>query len=609
MLLPALKALPSPCNSLAPQVLRLLQGVWRHNSEMRCDVTDVPMLSNALPWETEAFDLALFVLTEASTGYGWDVRIEAASALHFCLLKRTRRSCHELMMPSLIEKFSEKLLQIATMDPSSHSHTPTVRGQTEAQALATLRLACCKVVDAWDACRSERSNTSASVTSGTQQEEESNESVHEQERRELEEDALLLQEVAGIVCFNELRRRFLVTEEDVQQEAQSSCDLNGDDVDDGEDDPASAPTSPHPNESVATSVEAMAGMAMNDGSSSSIIYSTVQSKRVSKRSALRVMVRRDPLGSTLLWALLLQRIDTNSVQGWQVRARCVNYLKKSGIASNALFCMLRIAGDLLQFKDVSALLQRISNLTSTAVHTSRGTAPRPKRQSDNAQSAAHSSIVDGNLQHLAVYAVFRTVCTLPAMFRSFWSDDCNRIQKTQLSSFVEERVRVSLIKREIAMISLSAAAGRWDSSEFTVKGSTVSGEVSAVLSRDETTVEIKVKLPPSYPLKNVEVNCTSRIGVADGRWRRWVLQIIQLMSMQDGSVVDAVLLWKCNIEKELEGVEPCPICYCTLHTKTLCLPTMTCMTCNNKFHSPCLTTWFRSSGKSKCVICQQPFYP
>eukprot|EP01032_Pedospumella_encystans_P004088 gene4088-4838_t len=178
------------------------------------------------------------------------------------------------------------------------------------------------------------------------------------------------------------------------------------------------------------------------------------------------------------------------------------------------------------------------------------------------------------------------------MFRTFYNDDCTRVQKTRLSKFVEDRVRESLMKREVSLIVASSAAGRWNASEFSVRGSVVSGEVTAVLSKDETSVEIKVKLPASYPLKIVEVSCTSRIGVSDGRWRRWVLQIIQLLGMQDGSVVDAVLMWKCNIEKELEGVEPCPICYCTLHTKTLCLPSMACPTCNNKFHSPCLNTWF-----------------
>lgn len=130
----------------------------------------------------------------------------------------------------------------------------------------------------------------------------------------------------------------------------------------------------------------------------------------------------------------------------------------------------------------------------------------------------------------------------------------------------------------------------------------------AILKSDETSIEIKIKLPVTYPLKNVEVTCTSKIGISEGKWQRWLLQIMQLLSIQDGTLLDAVLIWKNNIEKELKGIEPCPICYSTLHIKSHSLPTLSCPTCNNKFHSQCLYTWFKSSGKSKCVICQQPFF-
>jgi hypothetical protein len=44
------------------------------------------------------------------------------------------------------------------------------------------------------------------------------------------------------------------------------------------------------------------------------------------------------------------------------------------------------------------------------------------------------------------------------------------------------------------------------------------------------------------------------MGISEGRWRRWTLQIIQLLSHQDGSVLDAILLWKKNVDKEFEGI-------------------------------------------------------
>ena len=141
-----------------------------------------------------------------------------------------------------------------------------------------------------------------------------------------------------------------------------------------------------------------------------------------------------------------------------------------------------------------------------------------------------------------------------------------------------------------------------------MQGSVASGEVSAIYVREDAKVEMKIKMPSEYPLKNVEVECTTRLGVADSKWRRWVLQMVQLLSTQDGSIVDAIVLWKNNVQNEFEGVEPCPICYSVLDVKTLKLPSLKCPTCANTFHSQCLYTWFKSSGKSKCVLCQQPFF-
>lgn len=125
--------------------------------------------------------------------------------------------------------------------------------------------------------------------------------------------------------------------------------------------------------------------------------------------------------------------------------------------------------------------------------------------------------------------------------------------------------------------------------------------------KDECSMEVVIRLPRGFPLVNVEVECRQRLGVTEHRWRRWVLQIVTMLSTQDGSVMDAVALWKENVDKEFEGLEPCPICYSVLHPKVYTLPSCTCHTCKNKFHKHCLHKWFQTSHQSKCPLCQQPF--
>ncbi len=217
------------------------------------------------------------------------------------------------------------------------------------------------------------------------------------------------------------------------------------------------------------------------------------------------------------------------------------------------------------------------------------------------------------------YTLHRTLCLLPILVRKYWAEQCNRGESLALERFVlEGGVNDSIVQREIGIVEIAkqqgggklptSSGGVSEEGEMHVSCSSVSREVTATFIADEVTVELTIRLPALYPLRNVEVDGRKKLGISEKRWRRWTLQIIQLLSHQDGSVLDAVLLWKRNVDKEFDGVEPCPICYSILHPKTLSMPTLVCKTCSNKFHSACLYKWFSSSGKSKCVICQQPFF-
>ncbi|KAG5190248.1 hypothetical protein JKP88DRAFT_299259, partial [Tribonema minus] len=166
-------------------------------------------------------------------------------------------------------------------------------------------------------------------------------------------------------------------------------------------------------------------------------------------------------------------------------------------------------------------------------------------------------------------------------------------------------VTPAIIAREIAHLSSARAGGRWDSEGLAVRASEAVGEVVATYVKDESELSMTIRLPPSYPLRAVEVSCARQLGIGEARWRRWVLQIVTLLSVRDGSVLDAVLLWKRNVDKEFEGMEPCVICYSTLHPRDMALPTLACRTCSNRFHPSCLYKWFQTSHKSKCPLCQQ----
>jgi len=160
-----------------------------------------------------------------------------------------------------------------------------------------------------------------------------------------------------------------------------------------------------------------------------------------------------------------------------------------------------------------------------------------------------------------------------------------------------------------------------------------------------------MRMPPSYPLRSVELESKSRLGVSEAQWRKWLLSMTTLLLthvsskrcgprdivlnnwdwLQDGTILDGVLLWKQNLDKHFEGVECCPICYSLFHMSDHSLPRLACKTCHNKFHSACMVPssspahhpnlhssppsisirlqykWIRVSHNTDCPLCKTPF--
>jgi len=203
---------------------------------------------------------------------------------------------------------------------------------------------------------------------------------------------------------------------------------------------------------------------------------------------------------------------------------------------------------------------------------------------------------------LAGLVFFRTVEVFPTMSKTWWEEECPKSLSNAVSKFVQANVSHETLQRELVRIDRATNVG-----EMTVSGSTVSRIVTATYIQDECTLSLVVTIPPNFPLRNVDVDGRKTHGVPEKRWKRWALQIRTMLNSQDGTLLDALMLWKQNVDKEFEGVEPCPICYSVLSVKQHELPNLECKTCGNCFHSSCLYQWFRNSKKSQCVLCQQPW--
>lgn len=245
-----------------------------------------------------------------------------------------------------------------------------------------------------------------------------------------------------------------------------------------------------------------------------------------------------------------------------------------------------------------------SILNQTLLHTGVGT---------QKGAGAHQTVDVNQLQQteslldkvsLASLVLFRTVETLPPLSRRWWEQECPNVYTTPIRDYIEVQVAPKILEKELERLKFATIKNP-ALSALTVTGSVTTREITATYAQDEINLKVSIVLPSFYPLRNAEVDCSQTLGIPAKRWKLWSLQITMMLNNQGGTLQEALMLWKENVDQEFEGVEPCPVCYSVLHVKTHKLPELECATCQNRFHAQCLTQWFRSSGKTQCVLCQQ----
>ncbi|KAI3676180.1 hypothetical protein L1987_85781 [Smallanthus sonchifolius] len=193
--------------------------------------------------------------------------------------------------------------------------------------------------------------------------------------------------------------------------------------------------------------------------------------------------------------------------------------------------------------------------------------------------------------------------TLPAYVRDWFSDIRDHTSSSAIEFFTRTCCSPHLITYELSQIKKADLCDE----NFSVSVSKSANEVVATYTKDESNMALVVRLPSSYSLRPVDVECTRSLGISEVKQRKWLLSMILFVRNQNGGLAEAIRIWKNNFDKEFEGVEECPICYSVIHTSNHSLPRRACRTCKHKFHAACLYKWFLTSNKSNCPLCQSLF--
>ncbi|CAI2381223.1 unnamed protein product [Moneuplotes crassus] len=209
------------------------------------------------------------------------------------------------------------------------------------------------------------------------------------------------------------------------------------------------------------------------------------------------------------------------------------------------------------------------------------------------------------IEEFGLFTMYNFMANFPSLARDYYQD-CDRRIFTLVHPIISKLISPAIMENEIRKIETSQADLSTQNLSFTLFKSTQ--EILADYVNEEVEVQLKLKIPNEYPLKSIEVKCTKQLKIPEMKLRRWMLSISKMISSQNGDFISGILLWKSNIEKEIEGVEDCLICYSTVHVIDKSLPKLACKNCENKFHAHCIRKWFAESQKSKCPMCQSFFW-
>ncbi|KAK6342555.1 hypothetical protein TWF718_007959 [Orbilia javanica] len=210
------------------------------------------------------------------------------------------------------------------------------------------------------------------------------------------------------------------------------------------------------------------------------------------------------------------------------------------------------------------------------------------------------------IRTLMIYVYYLSLRYSPSLVKTWFSDSNNQV-KDNVLPFTDKFISPLLVDLEFKEVEKWLDGTDERPEGLAIKISRTAREITVTYEVDETTMEMMVKLPTSFPIQLVEVKGVKRVAVSEKQWKTWLLACQAVIALQGGSIVDALTLFQRNVKLHLDGVEECAICYSILAQVERTLPSKACGTCKRKFHGGCLMKWFKSSSSSSCPLCRSSF--
>lgn len=93
---------------------------------------------------------------------------------------------------------------------------------------------------------------------------------------------------------------------------------------------------------------------------------------------------------------------------------------------------------------------------------------------------------------------------------------------------------------------------------FSLTVSKSANEVVATYTKDETKMDLIIRLPASYPLRPVDVECMRSLGISEVKQRKWLMSMMlfvrnQVLTLASYSVLFFLLLYAMDVRSSDHG--------------------------------------------------------
>ncbi|CAG8545830.1 207_t:CDS:10 [Ambispora leptoticha] len=210
---------------------------------------------------------------------------------------------------------------------------------------------------------------------------------------------------------------------------------------------------------------------------------------------------------------------------------------------------------------------------------------------------------------LSAHLYYRALRHFPSAIRGWWAECKKRHLYVAVDNYTEKYFSPVIIQQQIDQIQREdVKAQLQEDDKMLIRIARATNEVIAEFRIDEYAMELSLRMPNSFPLRQIEAHTVEHLGKTEVKdLKKAQLPIQAVINTQDGSLEVALNLYKKNMSLHFEGYEDCPICYSVISLDDRSLPTKPCPTCKYRFHKLCLYKWFRSSNDVTCPLCRQFF--